>query len=789
VFASAERRPGPLGATIAVTSLRKGRSFRFEPEEFELAKLFDGTRDAKAVRAAAAELGNVIDPIQLEAFAAELSQADLLLPGTDEPLPVPPLLNVESRSLGWNLDGTTGGPLPNSPGGVQPPAMAPGSIAGVSALRDSVTGLLSGKHARSHIVHKLPLRPLLPLGQLLALPAMFTPLLLLLLVLFVTGLTFAFGNYRASMAHEFLALLRPGPMLAIVVLGSWFVNFFSKLARAAVVARYTGELPDFGLTYQFHFFPWFDVDTKGAPERTEMGIRMRIVGAVPVALMFLFLIMMGVYLATFRGGSVLAPVAVDLALVALVYLLIGINPLIKRDGYYLLATLVRTPDLREQAVQSLFGYWRPWLFATTLPLTIITVYALLCLVYVVLVCVLIISGPGHWLYFIWGPTGVIVFILLTTLAIYDFYRRLGSRRGSIGNIKLTPPDLWIWIIAFTLAALALFPYTFEPSGDFQVIARKSAEAHALTSGDVREIYVHDGDWVKAGQPLVKLNDDQQIADLGRAEGELENLQHQLGLASQGQKTESVQEAQQEVETARTRYAVSKQESTRLQEAYKHHAISVQERDAAVGATQVAYEGYQTALKHLAVVSTPTRSDTAGAVEGQIKAAEAQVVYAKQELAYTVIRAPMDGRVSSQMLARGIGQYFNRGQLVATILADKMDLELDMPEYAIGEVKPGSTVTAKAYAYPGTEFTGRVKTIAPVAQLQTPLGQSMGVNTAESQTSYNVVRVLCEVDDPDGQLRPDMTGYAKVQGRVYPAGGAFLRPVVRLVMVEIWSWLP
>jgi multidrug resistance efflux pump len=119
----------------------------------------------------------------------------------------------------------------------------------------------------------------------------------------------------------------------------------------------------------------------------------------------------------------------------------------------------------------------------------------------------------------------------------------------------------------------------------------------------------------------------------------------------------------------------------------------------------------------------------------------------------------------------------------------MFVELDMPEYAIGDVKVGENITAKAYAYPGTEFTGRVSRISPAAQLQTTMGQSQGINTAESQTNYNIVRVLCEVDDPEGRLKPDMTGYAKVEGRVYPAAAAFLRPVVRLLMVEIWSWLP
>ena len=46
-----------------------------------------------------------------------------------------------------------------------------------------------------------------------------------------------------------------------------------------------------------------------------------------------------------------------------------------------------------------------------------------------------------------------------------------------------------------------------------------------------------------------------------------------------------------------------------------------------------------------------------------------------------------------------------------------------------------------------------------------------------------------VDKPDATLKPEMTGYAKVDGRWHPLILAFTRPIVRLLFVEIWSWIP
>ena len=56
-------------------------------------------------------------------------------------------------------------------------------------------------------------------------------------------------------------------------------------------------------------------------------------------------------------------------------------------------------------------------------------------------------------------------------------------------------------------------------------------------------------------------------------------------------------------------------------------------------------------------------------------------------------------------------------------------------------------------------------------------------------SDKVIRVLSEFPDTNGLLRTDMTGYAKIHGNWMPLGVAFTRWLMRLVLVEIWSWIP
>jgi putative peptide zinc metalloprotease protein len=53
----------------------------------------------------------------------------------------------------------------------------------------------------------------------------------------------------------------------------------------------------------------------------------------------------------------------------------------------------------------------------------------------------------------------------------------------------------------------------------------------------------------------------------------------------------------------------------------------------------------------------------------------------------------------------------------------------------------------------------------------------------------VVRVVAQIPNPDGLLRPRMSGYAKVQTVEMPVWVSFTRALARFVLVELWSWIP
>jgi hypothetical protein len=86
-------------------------------------------------------------------------------------------------------------------------------------------------------------------------------------------------------------------------------------------------------------------------------------------------------------------------------------------------------------------------------------------------------------------------------------------------------------------------------------------------------------------------------------------------------------------------------------------------------------------------------------------------------------------------------------------------------------------------------------VQTVTEKDTTYGQEALEDQSGKSTKYlsesagQVLKVTIKIDDPDQQLRPGMTGYAKIEGPTMPVFIAFTRPIVRFFQVDFWSWFP
>lgn len=771
-FASARVEPHADG--VAVWAENVAVPVLLSAADFELAQLHDGTRSAAEVHAAALAAGQRVTAAALEGFVAELAQQRLMRRGTHEPLPAPAHDDEELRALGW-----VGG-VPSI--AARPAlALAPSSVPGSRVspgLMGGLTGLVTGRRGQANQIDRpLSPEPFLALGRLLIWPVRSRWHLLLFLLLFAGAATLLIAHHRDWQMMS-VGLLGSYRAIATAVVSAMLVNLFSMSARAAAIERYTPEQPRLGLVSGVFGIPRLFVDTAGAAERAARADRMRIVGsglvgtAAPLALAILvWFLFVDTHLA-------IARFCVGLTIITGLSLLLRLNPLLKYDGYFLLSTAVDVPDIRERAIGAILGLRsRAWSVAMrNIPHRLLLLYGAAMLGFIVLLVVLLLWLVGGWLSERFHGVGFLALLSVMGVYMVKQYTRVVTDRSTMGHVKRPwRPTRRQKIVAGIVAAICLMPYPYAASGDFEVLPRDRADVRALVAGDVREVLVKEGDVVKAGQVIARLDDSAQRAAVAAAQAEYTRLNADLALLKKGASSEEIEVARSRVATAKAAAELAESTARRVAIAYRGKSVTPQEYERARGAAEVARQQLAEAEKQLDLVSSAARDERLQAQEADVARAKAQLDYAKQELAYTRITAPIDGRVVSSELQFARGHYLARGDLLATI-SDTGELLADirLPESSIADIEIDAEASLKPWAYPASSFDGRVRAIAPAA---------------EDGAYGKVVRVQVVLEDPDNRLKTGMTGNAKVDAGWSIVIVVFTRAIARFLFVELWSWIP
>jgi macrolide-specific efflux system membrane fusion protein len=129
--------------------------------------------------------------------------------------------------------------------------------------------------------------------------------------------------------------------------------------------------------------------------------------------------------------------------------------------------------------------------------------------------------------------------------------------------------------------------------------------------------------------------------------------------------------------------------------------------------------------------------------------KAALDYAKVQLSYATIIAPIDGVISYVSTQQGetVVAGLNAPIFVTIIDLERLQVDAFVDETDIGRVKVGQKATFTVDTYPGEEFAGEVMAIYPKAIIQ------------ENVVNYDVV---VRITDPKIELlRPDMTASVKI----------------------------
>ena len=144
-----------------------------------------------------------------------------------------------------------------------------------------------------------------------------------------------------------------------------------------------------------------------------------------------------------------------------------------------------------------------------------------------------------------------------------------------------------------------------------------------------------------------------------------------------------------------------------------------------------------------------QADAAQAAQAAIASAAATVQADKLNLDHTVIVSPVDGTVVARDVS--VGQTVAASLTTPTLFAiaqdlNKMEVDINVGEPDIGNVKAGETVNFSVLAYPGQTFHGTVSQVR------------INPQTLNNVVTYDVV---VNVNNTDGKLLPGMTANATI----------------------------
>lgn len=765
--------PGPQPYWLAAGTA--AASHALDAATRRLVPLFDGHSDAVRRLERARALDPALDAAALHEAAIDLTLAGLLQPGREEPLPAP--AQLERDPWGRTIKGPRRAAVP-----------MPTTVAGTLArpgLPGAIAGNFGGRHRGSvaRVEQELPPGPFSALGGLFAWVAASRAAGFTVLALVIAGLV-GFWNLRYEVARDALHLFHLQRAVPVFAIAALLINLVGQSARLAAIRHATGRWPGFGLVFVLGFLPRLFTHTGGPAELADDRGRAHILLAPVGALLLLVALAQFGWFLTRHEASTLPPFFVGLTTAALLNLITIANPLARRDGYHWLADRLGYPDLREQAWMSLVGTKRPWNERALPPMQLRLGYALLSLLYIVMMVTLYLLFPAHWLEDRFGGTGVVLFASMFGFSMYRISRRSLYRRDSMEplSVKLLQilkyPSTFsrtTWIVLAVIAVLCVLPYPYEPSGKAVLLPHDRAEVRALVAGDVQQVLVQEGQMVEANQPLLRISDVAAKARVAAAEATLKRARAELAIVSTGGASNEVQLAREKLATARKRLALAQTEAERLASAYRRKAVTSQDYDTARGTADIRRQEVAEAEQQVKVIGNPARDERIAALQAEVVKAQTELDYNRQQLANTTLRAPIAGRVVSDKLLFARGSYLEVGAAVAYVEdTSRLQAELEMPEATVGKVALNAEARVRVWAFPGTSFRGHVTSIAPDAE----------------QGEYGkVVRVRVLVDEADDRLKPEMTGQGKVHSHWTLAGIAFTHALVRFVLVEVWSWLP
>lgn len=599
------------------------------------------------------------------------------------------------------------------------------------------------------------------------------------------------------------------PLLLAAVMALAFVHEFG---HALTLKFYGGATREMGFLL-LYFQPCFYCNLSDSYLIPERSARVRI-GLAGLFFQGLATAAAVVMWRMLEPGTLIAGFLWVFTAVSLAIFVFNLNPLIKLDGYYILVDWLRIPNLRAKA----FAYWRGigrrWAWgsnagrpvASARERSVYRWYGVLAALYTVA----LVGWLGYWFTWWlddrWGASGIVIgWGLVLAFAASVRSGQAGTAPADASAEAVVKPKrrwfkpLVFWgLVAIILLVLSIVqwerrvgsPCEVEAGSSFVVttptggtietmltegnsdagggmVKRRERSILQATSSDFSVVAyrlgVKEADTVHVGDTLVALTSNLYEANLASAIAKRDQATAERNLLLSGPKKDAVKELRAEIAEAQATVDNRASELERAKMMRDRNLISEEDYQKARTALEVAKAQKQGSNSRLALLISEPKAEELAVKEAELASLEAEITFLREQIAASKITSPIDGIVSR--VERG-------GVLVEVADLDPVRLHLLVHENDIADVRAGASVSLKVRSLPFQTFHGHVAQIS---------------DQADTLSSGRRFLVISEMSNASGDLKPGMSGYAKVDCGRRSVLALLTRRLVQFFRVEFWSW--
>ncbi|MEW6615915.1 MAG: efflux RND transporter periplasmic adaptor subunit [Thermodesulfobacteriota bacterium] len=326
-------------------------------------------------------------------------------------------------------------------------------------------------------------------------------------------------------------------------------------------------------------------------------------------------------------------------------------------------------------------------------------------------------------------------LIMFSAVLLVYVSSFGCRRGEEDEISGTAKRSFGGkVIDIEVASVETMDIHYDIDAIGSFLSNEDVTITSEVTGKVKEIFADEGNPVKKGSILLRVDDEKAQLVVEKARSVVEETRAAFDKLMAGARTERIEQIKANLDQARVSLEKIASDYKKQKESYESGGIDKDTFDKIESRYETAKKKALTAEDvYRTVVSGPAKEDIAVA-KAKVEKAMVGLRVAEKNLKDTSVYSPIKGIVDNKMISVG-GHIKNGTKLFKIVQNDPLKLSFSIPEVFTGEIKIGQPLVATVNALPGEKFTGKVYFISP-----------------ESDPSTRSLKVKAKIGNRDNRLK-------------------------------------